>query len=117
LGLNRAFLYSLRRRSFPDAEPNTEREELMNSSLISKIEKAKRYAAEPDRVQFKALEATFRGDNGTHTIRLSGDEWICECDHFVVHGLCSHVMTLQRLFAANLSDAARYTQERLIATA
>jgi hypothetical protein len=89
----------------------------MNSSLISKIEKAKRYAAEPDRVQFKALEATFRGDNGTHAIRLSGDEWTCECDHFVVHGLCSHVMTLQRLFAANLSDTARFTQERLIATA
>ena len=61
----------------------------MNSSLISKIEKAKRYAEEPDRVQFQALEATFRGDNGTHTIRLSGDEWICECDHFQVHGLCS----------------------------
>ncbi len=89
----------------------------MNSSLISKIEKAKRYAEEPDRVQFKALEATFRGDNGTHTIRLSGDEWSCECDHFVVHGLCSHVMTLQRLYAANLSDDARYTQERVTATA
>ena len=82
----------------------------MNSSLISKIEKAKRYAEEPNRVQFQALEATFRGDNGTHTIRLSGDEWICECDHFQVHGLCSHVMTLQRLYAANLSDAARFTQ-------
>lgn len=89
----------------------------MYSSLISKIEKAKRYAEEPDRVQFKALEATFRGDNGTHTIRLSGDEWSCECDHFVVHGLCSHVMTLQRLYAANLSDDARYTQERVTATA
>ena len=89
----------------------------MNSSLISKIEKAKRYAEGPDRVQFQALEATFRGDNGTHTIRLSGDEWSCNCDHFMVHGLCSHVMTLQRLYAANLSDDARFTQERLPATA
>jgi hypothetical protein len=89
----------------------------MNSSLISKIEKAKRYAAEPERVHFQALEASFRGDNGTHTIRLSGDEWSCECEHFVVHGLCSHVMTLQRLFAANLPDSARFTQERIPATA
>jgi len=85
----------------------------MNSSLISKIEKAKRYAAEPDRVQFQALEVSFRGDNGTHKIRLAGDEWSCECDHFVVHGLCTHVMTLQRLFSANLSDQARYSQERV----
>src|SRR5205807_1699727 len=49
----------------------SEREELMNSSLISKIEKAKRYAAEPDRIQFQTLDVSFRGDNGTHRIRLS----------------------------------------------
>ncbi|HEX9494167.1 MAG TPA: hypothetical protein VGA38_00220 [Candidatus Limnocylindria bacterium] len=89
----------------------------MNSSLISKIEKAKRYAAEPDRVHFTALEVSFRGDNDTHKIRLSGDEWNCECDHFQVHGLCTHVMTLQRLFASNLSDVARFTQERVPAIA
>lgn len=89
----------------------------MNSSLISKIEKAKRYAAEPDRVQLQSLDVFFRGDNGTHKIRLSKDEWSCECDHFVVHGLCSHVMALQRLFAANLSEDARYTQERVPAIA
>jgi hypothetical protein len=94
-----------------------EREELMNSSLISWIEKAKRYASEPQRVQFSALDVRFRGDNGTHTIRLSGDAWSCECDHFRVHGLCAHVMTLQRLFAANLSDEARFTQERTQAIA
>jgi hypothetical protein len=89
----------------------------MNSSLISKIEKAKRYAAEPDRVHFEALDVSFRGDNGTHKIRLSGDERNCECDHFQVHGLCTHVMTLQRLFAANLSDTARYTTEHTPAIA
>jgi hypothetical protein len=89
----------------------------MNSSLISRIEKAKRYAAEPDRIQFQALDVSFRGDNGTHTIHLSGDEWSCECDHFVVHGLCTHVMTLQRVFSANLSDTARFTQERVPAIA
>ena len=99
----------------PDADK--EREELMNSSLISKIEKAKRYATEPERVHFSALDVRFRGDNGTHRIRLSGDEWSCECDHFQVTGLCSHVMTLQRLFAANLSDNARFTQERTAAIA
>jgi hypothetical protein len=85
----------------------------MNSSLISKIEKAKRYSAEPDRVHFQTLEVAFRGDNGTYRIRLSGDEWACDCDHFGVHGLCAHVMTMQRLYSANLSDTARFTQERV----
>ena len=89
----------------------------MNSSLISKIEKAKRYSAEPDRVHFRSLDVSFRGDNSTYAVRLSGDEWSCECDHFVAHSLCAHVMTLQRLFSANLSDTARFTQERVPALA
>lgn len=89
----------------------------MNSTLISWIEKAKRYAQQPERVTFRGLEVEFRGDNSTHKVRLTGDEWSCECDHFQVHGLCAHVMTLQRLFSPHLSDAVRYTQERLSATA
>lgn len=87
----------------------------MYSSLISMVEKAKRYASEPDRVSLQALEVRFRGNNDTHMVSLHGDEWSCECDHFSAHGLCTHVMTLQRLFAANLSEAQRFTQERISA--
>ncbi len=89
----------------------------MNSTFISMVEKAKRYSAEPDRVSLRGLEVSFRGNNDTHTVKLRGDEWSCECDHFGVHGLCTHVMTLQRLFAANLSEAQRFTQERVPASA
>lgn len=87
----------------------------MYSSLISMVEKAKLYAAEPDRVSLNALEVRFRGNNDSHSVSLRGDEWSCDCDHFSVHGLCSHVMTLQRMFAANLSEAQRFTQERVTA--
>lgn len=82
----------------------------MNSSLISKIEKAKRYAAEPERVKFRSFEVDFRGDNDTRRVTLEGDTWHCSCDHFSVHRLCAHVMALERLFGAHLSDAARYAQ-------
>lgn len=85
----------------------------MNSSLISMVDKAKRYASEPERIRFDSLTVDFRGNNGTHTVALRGDEWSCGCDHFQVHGLCAHVMTLQRLFGAHLSDEARYTTERV----
>jgi hypothetical protein len=95
----------------PDAD--MEREDLMNSSLISKIEKATRYAKEPQRVQLRALEVDLRGDNDSHTVRLAGDEWSCGCDHFQVHGLCSHVMALQKLFAVHLKESLRFTQERI----
>ncbi len=85
----------------------------MHSSLISMVEKAKRYADEPDRIRVTGLEVDFRGNNGTHRVSLRGDEWVCECDHFQAHGLCAHVMTLQRLFGAHLRDEVRYTAERV----
>src|SRR5260221_11412005 len=103
--------YTRHDAGLPDAD--TEREDLMNSSLISKIEKAKRYSAEPDRVHIQSLDVSFRGDNGSHKIRLSGDEWSCECDHFVAHGLCAPVMPLQRYFWSNPSGTARLRHERI----
>ena len=85
----------------------------MYSSLISKIEKAKRYAEEPQRITIQQLEVRFRGDNSSHNVSLKGDEWSCECDHFHTSGLCAHVMTLQRLFDVHLSDAVKYTTEHV----
>jgi len=85
----------------------------MYSSLISKIEKAKRYAEEPERISFRSFEVAFRGENGTHAVCLRGDDWNCECEHFHTSGLCAHVMTLQRVFASHLTDNARFTQEHV----
>jgi hypothetical protein len=85
----------------------------MYSSLISKIEKAKRYAEEPQRITFEEFKVRFRGDNSSHSVSLRGDEWSCECDHFDTSGLCAHVMTLQRLFETHLTDAVKYTTERV----
>ncbi|HEU5287921.1 MAG TPA: hypothetical protein VFV20_05910 [Candidatus Limnocylindria bacterium] len=86
----------------------------MYSSLISKIEKAKRYAEEPERITFETFDVRFRGDNGSHRVSLRGDDWTCECDHFHTTGLCAHVMTMQRVFASHLSEAARYTTEHVV---
>ena len=87
----------------------------MYSSLISMVEKAKRYADEPERISFRELDVDFRGKNDTHRVTLRGDEWHCGCDHFQVHSLCAHVMTLQRLFGTHLREEVRYTQERVTA--
>ena len=87
----------------------------MNSSFISMVDKAKRYAEERDRIAISGLEVQFRGNNDVHRVSLHGADWSCECDHFRVHALCAHVMTLQRLFGTHLSEAARYTQEKVTA--
>ena len=82
----------------------------MNSSMIGKIEKAHRYAREPERVRFRSLEATFRGGHDDYTVRLADGVWDCSCHTFSSHvvGTCSHVMAMQQMLAPMLSEEARY---------
>ncbi len=76
----------------------------MNSGFISKIEKARRYAEEPDRVRFLSLEVSFRGDNELHRVNFNKGDWQCQCDFFTIHRTCGHVMTLQRLLRTMLPE-------------
>ena len=47
----------------------------MDSSLIGKLEKAKRYAAEPKRFHFHSLTVTVDGDNSAHTVTYVNGAW------------------------------------------
>lgn len=70
----------------------------MDYGMIGKIEKAKRYAEEPDRITFNSLTAQFHGDNNAYTITLGADGWDCTCPGFRTHSICPHVMAFERLF-------------------
>ena len=80
----------------------------MNSSMISKIEKSKRYEREPDRIKFQTLTVTFNGENDVHQVSLKDGAWHCNCGFFPHSGICSHVMALQGLLAPMLTADARY---------
>ncbi|HUS15430.1 MAG TPA: hypothetical protein VM536_10485, partial [Chloroflexia bacterium] len=80
----------------------------MNSSLISKIDKAKRYEREPERIKFASLAVTFDGENSAHEVSLSDNAWHCNCGYFPRNGTCSHVMAMQRILSPMLSPDARY---------
>jgi hypothetical protein len=77
--------------------------------MIGKVEKAMRYAHEPDRVKIGQLTATFSGDNGSHTISLDADQWHCDCHLFESAGGCSHTLAIQKILDPMLSDAAKET--------
>lgn len=79
----------------------------MHSDLIGKIEKARRYAEEPERISLGELKATFRGGNNDHTITLANDEWTCDCDFFRLRHTCAHVMALQKIMRPMLTAEAR----------
>ena len=79
----------------------------MQSSLIGKIEKAKRYAEEPERVTISTFSADFRGENDSHTISLNEGKWHCNCHFFAEWGECVHIMTLQRLLGRMLPVSSK----------
>ena len=47
----------------------------MDYSMIGKIQKAKEYAEEPDRVTFHTLSVEFRGNNDSYVVSLGPDGW------------------------------------------
>ena len=69
----------------------------MDYGMIGKIEKAKRYAEERDRIHFESFRATFEGDNNSHTTTYENGAWHCDCDFFASRGVCSHSMALERI--------------------
>lgn len=69
----------------------------MDYGMIGKIEKAKRYAAERNRITFNTLDAQFRGDHSDYQVLLNAEGWQCSCPGFHAHGICPHVMSLEKL--------------------
>ena len=82
----------------------------MQSSLIGKIEKAKRYAQETGRITFSELSVEFRGDNDNYTTEYKDDKWHCSCHFFSIWGLCSHTMALERILKDMLPKEALSAQ-------
>lgn len=69
----------------------------MNSSFIGKIDKARKYAEEKERVSINSFHATFEGNHNTYQVKFESGVWSCECLFFHTRGVCSHTMALQRI--------------------
>jgi hypothetical protein len=84
---------------------------LMDYGTISKIEKARRYAEEPERITFNNLSVEFKGDNNTYAITVDEHGWHCSCPGFHAHHICPHIMSLERIFSKMLKrDPLPYAQ-------
>ena len=77
----------------------------MDYGMISKIEKAKRYAEQRDRIRFVSFNVTFDGDNNPHTVTYENGQWSCDCSFFSSRGVCSHSMALERILAGMLPES------------
>lgn len=82
----------------------------MHSSLIGKIEKARRYAQERDRVSFASFKASFRGEHDSYSVEYDQGQWHCTCNFFAGWGVCSHTMALQRMLGEMLPKTAESSE-------
>ena len=81
----------------------------MDSSIIGKIDKARRYAEEPERVSLTSFRGSFHGDHNTYEVGYDSGVWNCQCHFFDTRGVCSHIMALQRILEGMLDQAEKPT--------
>jgi hypothetical protein len=67
----------------------------MDSGMIGKREKAKRYAEEHDRFRFNSFNLTFHGENNNHQVKFEDGKFQCDCEFFITHQRCGHTMALE----------------------
>lgn len=78
----------------------------MDSSMIGKIEKARRYAGESrERIAFDSFRAEIKGDNDAHTVEYNRGAWNCGCHYFQSHHWCSHTKTMEYLLDGMIAQA------------
>ena len=78
----------------------------MDYGMIGKIEKAKRYAEERDRIRFQSFQVEVNGTNSKHTVTFQDGTWHCTCNFFQTRGVCSHSMALERILEGMIPDVA-----------
>lgn len=78
----------------------------MQSSIIGKIEKARRYAGEPERVKFIDFSVHFRGDSNNYVTGYRNGKWHCSCEFFTRWGMCSHTLALEKMLSNMLPEEA-----------
>ena len=78
----------------------------MHSSIINKIEKARAYADQKDRVLINSISVSFRGNHDEYPVSYDKGAWSCQCAFFQSHTTCSHTMALERMLEGMLPKEA-----------
>jgi len=80
--------------------------------MVSRIEKAVRYAQERDRFTFQQFNVQVRGEHHTHAVSYDKSQWSCTCDFFSSRGVCAHTIALEKLLGEALPDAIPMVMDR-----
>jgi hypothetical protein len=90
----------------------------MHSTMIGKIEKARRYAEEQNqRIVFHAFEVSLEGDHRNHRVAYNHGTWRCDCETFDHNQYCPHTMALERVLGQMLTPAPQLAPAPELVTA
>jgi hypothetical protein len=78
----------------------------MDSGMIGKIQKAKRYAQERHRFHFETLTVSINGENNSHHVKFENNQWHCDCEFFKTRNVCTHTMALEELLKGMIPTPA-----------
>jgi hypothetical protein len=75
-------------------------------SVASRIIKAQQYAQERDqRIRVHTLQVEIRGEHSTHIVRYNNGVWSCDCEEFLLRGVCAHVMAIEAILGDAVEPA------------
>ena len=80
----------------------------MDSGMIGKIQKARQYSEEPERITVESLVVSFRGNHGTYRLTYDHGAWSCQCNYFQGRGVCTHTMALERLLGPMIKQPEKH---------
>lgn len=75
-------------------------------STASRIVKARQYAEERDRrIRVHSFEVELHGENSNHLVRYERGAWSCDCEEFLMRGVCAHVMAMEEILGEAVQPA------------
>lgn len=75
-------------------------------SVASRIIKARQYAAERDqRIKLHSFTVGIHGEHADHTVSYNEGEWTCDCEEFILRGVCAHVMAMEEILGDSVEAA------------
>ena len=87
----------------------------MNPALVRKMQKAKDYAVQPERVNLTQCKITLKGRNDDHELLFDSGTWICSCKFFTRQHTCSHVMAMQIMLDGMVANRSELGSQTILA--
>jgi hypothetical protein len=87
-------------------------------SAASRIVKARQYAHERDRrIKVQSFQVELHGDNANHRVSYHAGEWHCDCEEFLLQGVCAHVIAMEKILGDAVEPAMMPVSTRMDAAA